>query len=985
MGYYLYFIHHHVLYYKNHSQHQHQIPFRMVVAAINTNESNDELSIITEEDIELQGIWNTIITSSSILSNNKHDDDKNKNNNYYVTPSTSYSNEDSIQATNEMNDTSNMAMDDTMLSWKDVCTQDNVKDLPFCNMSLSINDRVYDYVYNRIPIDNQIHMMVNDATSYEPYHIPKYQWWSEGLHGSNQPCIKVIVYNDDDHNINSSINIKTIKEVLIKCATSFPCPSGIGTSFNNTLYEIIGTIIGKEGRAFFNTRMDHQYEFKDSYMGQGIDYWSPVVNLQRDPRWGRNQEVISEDPYHTSQYAIHYINGLQQNQFIKNDNNNNDIIQIAACCKHYIGNELELWYNYWRHNFTAIINDDDLMNYYIIPFKACIIDANVAGIMCSYNSVNGIPMCMNQYLLKDILRVKYQFNGYITSDCGAIEDIYKYHQYYNNPLDAVIASLNATTDLNCGILYSKYLYQAYMEQRITKNMIYESFTRLVTLQMKLGLFNNNKYDTIPYYHYNATHYIDTMEHQNLALQAAHQSIVLLQNKNHLLPLLLSKSMTSTSASGPTIAVLGPHYNATEVFLSSYHGERCYGDNVYDCIVTPYGAIQYANHDGITYGIAGCPLSDPTYHNESEHQYAIDLANKSDIVILMMGLDTSIEAEELDRINTTLPFTQTLFIASILNTISHKNIILVLLNGGSLSLGTRIINEIPTIIDIYYGGQSGSQALVDVLYGNYNPTGKLAATMYPPDYIHMIPLTDMRLKYGIGRTYMYYKGIPEFQFGHGLSYSNWIISYKSISYQKQKQYHDHVETNFRMIDNHVDIVKPIIISMTSLFDENSSKTQQQKIYDNDDTIITIQVNIQNIGPLLSGSQTILLFRIPSDDDNIMLYDMKRSLVCYNGTQNSLQVNESEVLTFHISIQTLFTRKESMMYNDLLFTTSSQYDNSDDDLNKLNMQVNEMDPTTATSTNVTIMAVAANYVNITITIPILFVYDSSNNNTITITET
>ena len=435
--------------------------------------------------------------------------------------------------------------------WEDVCTQQTTKDLPFCDETLDLQGRVMDYV-NRIPTENQILMMGNNASGYDTLSIPPYQWWSEGLHGALEPCVQY--------------------ENKCSCPTSFPSPSVMGNAFNQTLYELVGHVIGIEGHAISNLRQ-HKND-----IGDGLTYWSPTINMQRDPRWGRNQEVPGEDPHLTKVYAKAFVNGLQGGDHEK--------IRVGACCKHYVANSLEHWYNYSRHNFDAHISDEDLHDYYFPPFEEC--SKTAVGVMCSYNAVNGQPACANPWLLNDVLREKWNFSGYLVTDCGALGDVVYGHHYAVDGTQAAAMAKNASVDVNCGNgeYFPNGLLRAYKEKWVEESTIRQSFQRMATIQFRLGLFDASKKEQS-----NPVHDIESIgspHHKQLALEAALQGIVLLQNKNNLLPLdpTLKKK----------IAIIGPHLNATSALLSNYHGAACGcssdGSIKRDdsCIETPFQAI-----------------------------------------------------------------------------------------------------------------------------------------------------------------------------------------------------------------------------------------------------------------------------------------------------------------------------------------------------------------------------------------------------------
>lgn len=612
--------------------------------------------------------------------------------------------------------------------WSEVCTQSDVKSLDFCNTKLSHRARAEAYV-GLLTLEEKEGLFGNGAKNISRLHIPMYQWGSEGLHGPLQPCV-----------------CDAKDPTACKCPTSFPAPSAMGSAFNNTLYKMVGHADGIEARAINNLR-DH---VKQNKYGDGIDYWSPTINMQRDPRWGRNQEVPGEDPTLTSGYATNFVQGLQNGA-------DPSYVQIIATCKHFIANSLERWNGFTRHNFDAQVSKKDLADYYAVPFKACVTEGKALGIMCSYNSVNGVPMCGNSLWLNNTLRNTWGFDGYVTSDCGAIRDIYtpqpKGHGYVKDADHATKIGLEAGCDVDCGGIYPGNLVHAVNAGLVKKETVDTALTRLTMMQMKLGLFDPKEKQQ--YFNYGIGD-IDTPAHQQLALEAAQQSIVLLKNKDKVLPL----------STGKKIAVIGPHVNATVNLISNYHGSRCVGGG-FDCIQTPFAAVTSANVGGTTTSSLGCEIDS----TKNEIAQAVAAANAADVVVLTMGLDQSQETEGRDRIISTLPGLQIKLAQSILAV--KKPTILVLIHGGAMSLGP-LKDEFDAIVDAFYGGEMASQAIADVLFGKYNPSGKLAVTMYPPDYVNKIPLTNMNMSDGPGRTHLYYTGTPEFKFGTGLSYSSWHL-------------------------------------------------------------------------------------------------------------------------------------------------------------------------------------------------------------------
>lgn len=693
--------------------------------------------------------------------------------------------------------------------WANVCREEPMASMPFCNTNLTWDDRVADYSH-RVPVPQKIRMMIDAAAGYPELHIPPYGWWSEGLHGALQPCVcsssrrRRRNNNHNNHSesrqgdstpttktTTSTSTSRVDPEQSCRCPTSFPCPSALGNALNQTLWRRVGAAIGRQGRAINNVR---HHRDDNNYMN-GLTYWSPTINLQRDPRWGRNMEVPGEDPLVVAHYAKEFVRGLQyglkhdgtdvdhhhhhdnddmQDQGTADDNTSSStkssIPQVAACCKHMLANSLEgnRHSNISRHNFNALVSPDDLANYYLPPFQACV-QAGSLGIMCSYNAINGLPSCTNAALLQDLVRSQWNFTGYIVSDCGAIQDVVDGHGLGTNLSAAAALALQAGMDLNCGDVYRHYLPQALDSGLVSPRQINTAFERLTKVQMQLGLFDHHHATTYrtrhPYLQYGIED-IDTQADQQLALEAAQQSIVLLQNHNQTLPL---------EAPISKLAVIGPHTFARQVFLSNYHGERClYGR--FDCIPSPVEAIRMANHGGTTVSSLGCHVKEEDDKDWIQKmEAAVQVAKKADAVMLLLGIDTTVEGEGEDRIDTTLPGLQLQLLDRILD-LGLSRVIVVLIHGGSLSLGQERLKRIPALVSAPYGGQAAAQAMADVLFGAYNPTGKLVATMYPPNFVDQIPITEMGLQVGVGRTHMYYRGVAEFAFGHGLSYSRWKLDW-----------------------------------------------------------------------------------------------------------------------------------------------------------------------------------------------------------------
>lgn len=610
-------------------------------------------------------------------------------------------------------------------------------------------------------------------------------------------------------------------------------------------------------------------------------YRSPTINMQRDPRWGRNQEVPGEDPFLTGQYSKAFVQALQGSSFRDGDGDGDKLegfdaddgdkdssyLKMGACCKHFLGNSLEHWGEYDRYTFDAHIDQEDLNNYYLPPFEEC--TKHAVGVMCSYNAVNGEPTCASNWLLKDVLRGRMNFTGYIVTDCGALNGVVHGHHFAIDNVQASAMVKNASVDVNCGSVFQKSLPKAYSEGQVEEVTINESFNRMARIQFRLGLFdstkkekNNPEIDIAS---------IDSTQHQQLTLEAALQSIVLLENKNNLLPLDMNEKKS--------LAVIGPHIDAQSALMGNYHGARCgcptdrgINEN-FDCIESPLQAIKRKmKFSDEVKSIKGCNIAD---NDIMDIDKATELAENADSVILFLGLDQSQESEGRDRIETTLPGLQIKLMESVLDIAGDKTII-VLIHGGTVSLGEGR-SKAGAIISTGYGGQTGAFAIASVLFGEFNPTGKLAATVYPPSFVHELPLTEMGLRVGVGRTYMYYTGKAEYTFGHGLSYSRWKLDWVN-------------DAGDNVVSDRSDTLPTL-----NLYESASTR---------------FRVSVKNLGPHITGSsQTLLLFWRPT---KIIEKEETRGFAPVNKGEKRkirqklidfqesslLRVGQSEMLEFHL---------------------------------------------------------------------------------------
>jgi beta-glucosidase len=591
--------------------------------------------------------------------------------------------------------------------------------LPYQNVKLPFEQRVNDLV-SRMTLEEKVSQMVDEAPAIPRLGIPEYNWWNECLHGVARAGL----------------------------ATVFPEPIGSAASFDADLINRIGNATSDEARAKYN---DFIRQGKHGRY-EGLTFWSPNINIFRDPRWGRGMETYGEDPYLTSVMGVNFIKGLQ--------GNDPKYLKLVATAKHYMvhsGPESE------RHRFNATTDQYDFLDTYLPAFKKSVQEGKAFSIMSAYNSYNGVAASANIFLLSKVLRQELGFNGYVVSDCDAVADIYEGHKEAANKEEASAMAVTAGTDLNCGSTY-RALVDAVKSGLISEDRINTSVKRLFMARFKLGMFdpdNMVKYASIPY------SIVNSKAHQQLALEAARKSIVLLKNANQMLP--LSKGIKN-------IAIIGPNANDEKMLWGNYNGIPAE-------TVTPLQGIKAKLPDANVVYARGCELAETTGVIDSakvkqNFDEAISVATKSDVVIMFLGLSPRLEGEEMkvqakgfsggDREIIDLPKPQEDLIKAISNL--HKPLVLVLLNGSALAINWEAEN-VPAIIDAWYGGQAAGTAIADVLFGDYNPAGRLPVTFYKstadlPDF------HDYSMR---NRTYRYFNGEPLYPFGYGLSYTTFKYS------------------------------------------------------------------------------------------------------------------------------------------------------------------------------------------------------------------
>ena len=563
----------------------------------------------------------------------------------------------------------------------------------------------------KMTVEEKASQLRYDSPAIDRLGVPAYNWWNEALHGVARAGT----------------------------ATMFPQAIALAAAFDEDLMKQVGEVIAEEGRAKYN----EQAKRGDRDIYKGLTFWSPNVNIFRDPRWGRGHETYGEDPFLTGTLAVPFIKGIQ---------GDGEYMKAAACAKHFAvhsGPEGE------RHFFNAKASKKDLEETYLPAFEACVKEGNVEAVMGAYNRTNGEPCCANKPLMVDLLRGKWGFKGHFVSDCWAIRDFHENHKVTATAEESVKLALEMGCDVNCGCTYQKMM-NAYRAGLITEEQITESAVRLFTTRFLLGMFDKTEYDNIPFT------VVECDEHQKVASRAAAESIVLLKNDG-LLPLDKTKLKT--------IGVVGPNADSRIALQGNYHGTSSRFVTVLEGIedkVEGSARVLYSE---------GCDLWKPNISNLSDQDYPDRLsevqtiADYSDVMVVVVGLDENLEGEEGDagnqfasgdKVNLELPIPQRQLLNSALA--CGKPTIVINMSGSSINLGVAQ-DKAAAVIQAWYPGAKGGRDVADILFGDVSPSGKLPVTFYKsaddlPDF------KDYSMK---NRTYRYFEGTPLYPFGYGLTY------------------------------------------------------------------------------------------------------------------------------------------------------------------------------------------------------------------------
>ncbi len=582
----------------------------------------------------------------------------------------------------------------------------------YLDTSLSFAERAKDLI-GRLTLEEKVGLMNHPALGVPRLNIPAYNYWNEALHGIARSGR----------------------------ATVFPQAIGMAATWDKELIFKVATAISDEGRAKYHAAL-RRNGYTDQY--QGLTFWSPNVNIFRDPRWGRGQETWGEDPFLTGEMAAEYVKGLQ--------GNHPKYLKAAACAKHYAvhsGPEKD------RHKFNAIVTKRELYDTYLPAFKKLVTEAQVESVMGAYNRTLGEVCCASELLLDDILRGEWGFGGHVVSDCMALSDFHLHHRVTEDAADSAALALKFGCDLGCDHVFNE-IPTAIERGDTTEELVDRALERTLGTRFKLGMFDPEK--EVPF----ASISMDVVacdEHRQLAYRTATESVVLLKNKDNILPV---------KPSTKKIFVTGPTAASTEVLLGNYYG-------VNNQMVTLLEGLAGRIPEGMGMEYtSGAMLKHP---REIKNSWAPQTAQSADFAIVCAGYSSFLEGEEGesllspqngDRDSISLPASQVDYIKEL--SIHGVKIVLVLTGGSPIALG-EVEDMVDAILFVWYPGMEGGRAVADVLFGDVSPAGKLPLTF--PESLDQLPaFDDYSMK---GRTYRYMLEEPLYPFGFGLSYTSFEYS------------------------------------------------------------------------------------------------------------------------------------------------------------------------------------------------------------------
>ena len=570
----------------------------------------------------------------------------------------------------------------------------------------------------QMTVEERASQLRYDSPAVQRLGIPAYNWWNEALHGVARAGT----------------------------ATGFPQAIGMAATFDDALLQKVADTVATEGRAKYNAASHHG----DRDIYKGLTFWSPNINIFRDPRWGRGHETYGEDPYLTAQLGKAYVRGLQ---------GDGEILKTAACAKHFAvhsGPEAI------RHHFDAKATPKDMEETYLPAFEALVKEANVEAVMGAYNRANGEACCGSKFLLVDTLRGKWGFQGHVVSDCWAIRDFYEGHGLVDTPEEAAALAMYRGCDLNCGNTYI-HLMSAYRQGLVTEEQITEAAVRLFTTRYLLGIMpgQNSEFDTIGY------ETVCCAEHQALSEEVSRRACVLLKNDG-ILPL--------DPDEVKTVGVIGPNANSRRALVGNYYGTS-------DRYITVLEGIQslMAGKGRVLYA-PGCALKrnrvEDLAQPDDRIADALTVAEQSDVVVLVLGLNETLEGEQPDegnvegsgdKLDLLLPAPQRKLLDAVLAL--GKKTIVISMCGSSIDLSAAQ-KKADAILQVWYPGALGGKAVAEILFGKVSPSGKLPVTFYHNEALDTMPaFTDYAMA---DRTYRYYTGTPLYPFGYGLTYGDTAV-------------------------------------------------------------------------------------------------------------------------------------------------------------------------------------------------------------------
>ena len=579
--------------------------------------------------------------------------------------------------------------------------------LPYQNPNLSSSERADDLI-GRLTLEEKSKLMMDQSPAIKRLGIPEFHWWNEALHGVGR---------------NGT-------------ATVFPITMCMAASWNDALLQDVFTAVSDEARAK-NQEAKKSGKLKRY---QCLSFWTPNINIFRDPRWGRGQETYGEDPYLTSKMGLAVVRGLQGPE-------NSKYRKLLACAKHFAVHSGPEWN---RHSFDVQqLPARDLWETYLPAFKTLVQEGNVAEVMCAYQRIDGEPCCGNNRFEHQILREEWGYKGLITSDCWAIRDFYDKgcHEVSKDAAEASATAVRAGTDLECGSAY-KALPEAVKRGEITEKELDKSLKKLIMARIELGDFDNDslvEWTRIP------SSVVACKKHKQMALDMARQGTVLLKN-NGLLPL----------DKDAKIVVMGPNANDAEMMWGNYNGTPTATMTILDGIHNYQPEARFIRGCGHTRNSDSLRVSDIIY-----------AVRDADIVVFAGGISPRLEGEEMkvnevgfkggDRTDIELPKIQRQLLAAL--HAAGKKVVLVNCSGSAVALEPET-SSCDAILQAWYGGEQGGTAVAEILFGDVNPSGKLPVTFYK----NTQQLPDFEEYKMAGRTYRYMKEQPLFSFGYGLSYT-----------------------------------------------------------------------------------------------------------------------------------------------------------------------------------------------------------------------